>query len=147
MYSRELGRSQMELTTIGSLALYAFVMSITPGPNNMLLANAGLVFSFRSTIPQIVGIPTGVISQILLVAAGLSSLFAQFPSIQLALKMAGTFYLLWLALKLWTGPVRHSVSWLLPSFSFDSQKSEPSFSSEGSSHKLADDSFPLTAKR
>ena len=80
----------MEFTTIGALALYAFVMSITPGPNNMLLANAGLVFGFRSTIPQIV-----------LVAAGLSSLFAQFPSIQLALKVAGTFYLLWLALKLW----------------------------------------------
>ncbi|WP_254919146.1 LysE family translocator [Oceanicola sp. 22II-s10i] len=59
------------------------------------------MFGFRSTIPQIVGIPTGVISQILLVAAGLSSLFAQFPSIQLALKVAGTFYLLWLALKLW----------------------------------------------
>lgn len=91
----------MQIATIGALALYAFVMSITPGPNNMLLANAGLVFGFRSTIPQIVGIPTGVISQILLVTAGLSSLFAQFPSIQLALKVAGTCYLLWLALKLW----------------------------------------------
>ncbi len=79
----------MQIATIGALALYAFVMSITPGPNNMLLANAGLVFGFRSTIPQIVGIPTGVISQILLVAAGLSSLFAQFPSIQLALKVLG----------------------------------------------------------
>jgi hypothetical protein len=33
-------------------------------------------------------------------SSGLSSLFAQFPSIQVALKVAGTFYLLWLALEL-----------------------------------------------
>src|SRR5690606_37312703 len=36
---------------------------------------------------------------------------------------------------------RHNVSWLLPSFSFRQPEGEPSFSSEGSSHKLPDDSL------
>lgn len=46
-------------------------------------------------------------------SSGLSSLFAQFPSIQVALKVAGTFYLLWLALELWKADTLASATCLM----------------------------------
>ena len=91
----------MEMAAVGALVTYAFVMSITPGPNNMLLASSGLAFGLARTWPHILGIPTGVIVQLLLVGGGLGTLFAVEPRIQLVLKAAGTAYLLWLAAKLW----------------------------------------------
>lgn len=36
----------MDPATLGALVTYAFVMSITPGPNNMLLATSGLTFGW-----------------------------------------------------------------------------------------------------
>ena len=91
----------MEMAAIGALVTYAFVMSITPGPNNMLLASSGLAFGLSKTWPHILGIPAGVIVQLMLVGGGLGTLFAVEPRVQLILKAAGTAYLFWLAAKLW----------------------------------------------
>ncbi|OSQ35967.1 LysE family translocator [Thalassospira mesophila] len=91
----------MDIATIFSLALYAFVMSITPGPNNVMLTSSGLLFGIRRTVPHILGIPFGVTLQLCLTGAGLGAVFAVEPRLQLVLKICGTFYLLWLAVKLW----------------------------------------------
>lgn len=89
------------MAAIGALVTYAFVMSITPGPNNMLLASSGLAFGLSRTWPHILGIPAGVIVQLMLVGGGLGTLFAVEPRVQLVLKAVGTAYLFWLAAKLW----------------------------------------------
>ncbi|MDF1749287.1 MAG: LysE family translocator [Alphaproteobacteria bacterium] len=91
----------METTTLTTLALYAFIMSITPGPNNVMLTNSGLIFGMTRTWPHILGIPFGVSVQLIAVGAGLGALFEVEPRIQLILKVVGTVYLLWLAYKLW----------------------------------------------
>lgn len=91
----------MDIATIFSLALYAFVMSITPGPNNVMLTSSGLLFGIRRTVPHILGIPFGVTLQLCLTGAGLGAVFAVEPRLQLVLKICGTLYLLWLAVKLW----------------------------------------------
>jgi len=91
----------MDIATIFSLALYAFVMSITPGPNNVMLTSSGLLFGIRRTVPHILGIPFGVALQLCLTGAGLGAVFAVEPRLQLVLKICGTLYLLWLAVKLW----------------------------------------------
>lgn len=85
---------------LGSIALFAALMSGTPGPNNMMLTASGIRFGFHRTIPHILGIQAGVICQIGLVAAGLGVLAAE-PRVQLALKVLGTLYLLWLAWHFW----------------------------------------------
>src|ERR1700744_3222160 len=38
---------------------YAFVMSITPGPNNVMLTAAGANFGLRRTVPHILGVACG----------------------------------------------------------------------------------------
>ncbi|MEG6507591.1 LysE family translocator [Methyloligella sp. 2.7D] len=91
----------MDTAIIAPLALYIFVMAITPGPNNMMLATSGLIFGMKRTLPHLFGIPTGGGLQIAIVGAGLGAAFAYEPRLQLAIKVGGTFYLLYLAWKLW----------------------------------------------
>ena len=47
------------LSLLGPLALFALVSSITPGPNNVMLATSGLNFGFRRTIPHLLGVSIG----------------------------------------------------------------------------------------
>jgi hypothetical protein len=44
---------------IGPLALFAAAMTLTPGPNFVLVTASGANFGFRRTIPQMIGITLG----------------------------------------------------------------------------------------
>lgn len=97
----------LSLGMIASLALFALVSSITPGPNNLMLASSGLNFGVRRTLPHIFGISLGVAAMLVLVGLGLSTMFQRWPLLYTALKYAGGVYLLYLAYKIGTaGPVR-----------------------------------------
>ena len=82
------------------LALFAFVSSITPGPNNVMLTSSGLRFGFARSIPHMLGITLGFGVLLALCAAGIGSLVMAMPSITVALKTAGSLYLLYLAWQL-----------------------------------------------
>jgi threonine/homoserine/homoserine lactone efflux protein len=75
---------------------YTFVMSITPGPNNVMLTASGARFGFRRTLPHILGIVCGFIVQLLAVCAGLSTLFTRWPALQSTLAWVGAAYLVYL---------------------------------------------------
>jgi len=79
---------------------YAFVMSITPGPNNVMLTASGATFGFRRTVPHLFGIVTGFVVQLLAVCAGLAVLFARYPALQATLSWAGAAYLVYLGWRL-----------------------------------------------
>jgi len=94
-----------ELTALlGPAMLFAFSMSVTPGPNNMMLTASGANFGFRRTLPHIMGVTLGCVGLMAAVAMGLGALFERWPIIQLALKVVGSVYLLWLAWKIATAP-------------------------------------------
>jgi threonine/homoserine/homoserine lactone efflux protein len=80
-----------------ALIVFAFVTSITPGPNNFMLLASGVNFGFRRTIPHMLGIGGGFLSLLLGVGFGLGALLTAYPSLHLALKLAGGAYLLYLA--------------------------------------------------
>lgn len=84
-----------------ALVTYTVVMTITPGPNNLLLLSSGLTFGLTRTSWHMVGILCGVLLQICVTGAGLGALFVRFPEFQTGLKLAGTLYMLWLARRLW----------------------------------------------
>lgn len=79
------------------LAFFAFVSSITPGPNNIMLASSGIRFVFLRSIPHMLGITIGFGVMLTLCAAGVGSLILKLPSIQLILKLLSSSYLLYLA--------------------------------------------------
>src|SRR6186713_525501 len=87
------------MTTDAFLALlvYAFVTSVTPGPNNLMLLASGVNFGFVPTIPHMLGISGGFLALLLAVGFGLGAVLTAFPSLHLVLKIAGGLYLLYLA--------------------------------------------------
>ncbi len=80
-----------------ALLVYAFVTSITPGPNNLMLLASGVNFGFVRTIPHMFGIGGGFFLLLLGVGFGLGAVLTAFPSLHFALKIAGGAYLLYLA--------------------------------------------------
>ncbi len=88
------------LSLLGPLALFALVSSITPGPNNVMLASSGLNFGFRRSVPHLLGVNLGFTLMIFLVGVGLGSVFQQTPVLYTVLKYAGAAYLLYLAWKI-----------------------------------------------
>lgn len=80
-----------------ALVVFAFVTSITPGPNNIMLMASGVNFGFRRTIPHMLGIGVGFLSLLLGVGFGLGAVLTAFPAVHIALKIAGGAYLLYLA--------------------------------------------------
>lgn len=79
-----------------AFATYSFVMSITPGPNNVMLTASGATFGFRKTVPHILGVCAGFSVVLLAVCAGLDALFTRWPDIQTALRWVGAAYLVYL---------------------------------------------------
>ncbi|WP_085306699.1 LysE family translocator [Planktotalea arctica] len=82
------------------LILFAFVSSITPGPNNLMLMASGANFGFRRTIPHMLGVGIGFSVMIVLVGAGLIQVFDLYPVLHTALRIVSVLYLLWLAWKI-----------------------------------------------
>ena len=85
-----------------ALAAYAFVTSISPGPSNFMLLAAGANFGFWRALPQVLGITIGFSSLLLAVGFGLGALLTAFPMLDIALKVAGGVYLLYLAWRIGT---------------------------------------------
>ncbi len=81
------------------LVIFAFVSSITPGPNNLMLMASGANFGFRRTIPHMLGVSIGFSVMIALVGVGLVQIFDAFPVLHTVLKVVSVLYLLWLAWK------------------------------------------------
>jgi threonine/homoserine/homoserine lactone efflux protein len=77
--------------------VFAAVMFLTPGPNNVMLLSSGLTHGFRRTLPHIAGITFGMAFMIAAVGLGLGTIFIAYPLLQAILKYAGAAYLIYLA--------------------------------------------------
>ncbi|MCV4344007.1 LysE family translocator [Pseudomonas capsici] len=99
-----------------AFALFAFVASVTPGPNNTMLLASGVNFGFQRSIPHMAGISIGFFVLIMAVGFGLGGLFKTWPVLYTILRYVGAAYLLYLAWKIATsGPAADS----------DEQRGEP----------------------
>lgn len=83
-----------------ALLTFAFVSSVTPGPNNFMLMASGVHFGFRRTLPHMFGIAGGFASLLLAVGFGLGALIHAYPALETAMKVASAAYLAWLAWKI-----------------------------------------------
>jgi threonine/homoserine/homoserine lactone efflux protein len=92
----------MSLEIFAALIVFAFVTSITPGPNNLMLLASGVNFGFRRTVPHMLGVGFGFLVLLLCVGLGLGAIIARFPIVHVGLKIGGTLYILYLAWRLAT---------------------------------------------
>jgi threonine/homoserine/homoserine lactone efflux protein len=85
------------MINITGLVTYLVVMSITPGPNNVMVTASGATFGYRATIPHILGIGLGAAAQVVLVCLGLGALFDRFPALHPVMAWMGAVYLVYMA--------------------------------------------------
>jgi len=90
----------MSLELLAALTAFAFIASVTPGPNNLMLMASGANFGVLRTLPHMFGVGLGFMAMIVLVGLGLARLLDAFPVLYLALKTASVLYLLYLAWKI-----------------------------------------------
>lgn len=97
------------LDLLTAFVLFAFVSSITPGPNNTMLLASGVNFGVRRSIPHAMGISIGFMVMVLAVGFGLGEVFKAWPPLYTILRYVGAAYLLYLAYKIATsGPMSSS---------------------------------------
>jgi threonine/homoserine/homoserine lactone efflux protein len=85
-----------------ALLAFAFVGTVTPGPNNLMLMASGVNFGLRRTLPHVAGVTLGVVFMVLVLGAGLAELFERVPAATGVLKGLSVVYMLWLAWKIAT---------------------------------------------
>lgn len=90
----------MTFESLLPLILFALVSTITPGGATTLATASGAHFGFWRSIPVMAGFAFGLGSMAGAAAAGLGSVLLAFPALQIAMKILGSLYLLWLALKI-----------------------------------------------
>lgn len=100
---------RMTLDVFTALALFAFVSSITPGPNNLMLMASGANFGFQRTLPHMLGVGIGFTLMIMLVGVGVIQLFDAVPASYEILKVVSIVYLTYLAWKIATATAPEEV--------------------------------------
>lgn len=81
---------------------FALTMSITPGPNNIMVTASAANFGVARSVPHIMGISIGFPVMLLALGLGPGQLLIAYPQAHLGLKIAGATYLVYLAWKIAT---------------------------------------------
>lgn len=92
----------MSLEQVVALFVFAVVTSITPGPNNIMLAATGANVGIRRGLPHLIGVNLGFALMLFLFSAGAGAAVVANPAIMGVLKYLGIAVLLWLAWKVAT---------------------------------------------
>jgi threonine/homoserine/homoserine lactone efflux protein len=74
----------------------ALIVTLTPGPDTLLVASHSARGGFRAGMAAVAGIMTGVVWYGSLIAFGALSILVAVPALFLAVKIAGALYLAWL---------------------------------------------------
>ncbi|PSW15631.1 lysine transporter LysE [Photobacterium rosenbergii] len=90
----------MEYHHLIALVTFAFVSTVTPGPNNIMLMTSGANVGFWRTIPHMMGIIFGFSFMVILVGVGLVGMFQNYPILHQVLQGVSVIYLLYLAFKI-----------------------------------------------
>ena len=90
----------LDLAVLIAFSNFAFVASITPGPNNLMVMASGAAFGLRATLPHIAGIAVGFAVMLSAVVFGLGAILEQFPLLWSMLKWGGVLWLCYLAWQL-----------------------------------------------
>ncbi|CAM3148113.1 transporter [Legionella steigerwaltii] len=84
------------------LAMFSFslVMSITPGPVNMIILSSGINYGVKRTIPYVSGATLGFTLLLLFIGFGLSQFISAYPFFLTYLAFAGSSYIVYMGYKI-----------------------------------------------
>jgi threonine/homoserine/homoserine lactone efflux protein len=82
----------------------AFGLSLTPGPNSLLVLTHGALHGHRKTLFTVAGGAIGFVVLIALSMVGIGALLKASAHALTVLKLIGGLYLVWLGIQLWRAP-------------------------------------------
>jgi len=89
----------MSFNIVGYL-IYASLMSITPGPNNLMLFSYGKAYGFNDSRNVMLGIFLGFFLMLCLAGYGIAKIITSNPMAGVVLKIVGSLWMLYLAFML-----------------------------------------------
>ena len=84
-------------TTLWGTILYVSIVSMTPGPNNLLLAASGANYGFIRTLPHMCGVIVGFALMVVASGFGLGIILNEFPQVILPMKIMSVSLLIYLS--------------------------------------------------
>ena len=97
----------MALNTWLLYLVAAIGLSVTPGPNSLLVLTHGALHGHRRTLYTVAGGAVGFVALIALSMMGIGALLKASIHALLVLKLVGGAYLVWLGIQLWRAPAIH----------------------------------------
>ena len=91
----------MTSTLLLAMASFALVASISPGPVNSLALASGVRHGFRRSLGFVTGATVGFTALLLLAGIGMAEIVARLPVLNMAMRLAATAFLFYLAIRLW----------------------------------------------
>ena len=88
------------MSLIVSMAAFALVASITPGPVNIVALSSGAQYGFRASQRHVAGATLGFVLLLVLMGLGLHEVLKLWPFLTRVVQLAGVAFLLFMAWKL-----------------------------------------------
>lgn len=138
-----------------ALWLAAFALMGSPGPATLSLAGVGVAFGVRSGVCYLAGIILGTFGVLVMIATGVTGLILAEPALVVVLTIVAAAYILYLAWKIATAPVRTRTHSEAPAPAFSAgfvlaianPKAFAAIGAVYSSHRLAEALFVDTAAK
>lgn len=102
------------LEIIPALMLFCLISTITPGPNNILLANSGANFGFRRTLPHVLGIRLGMTLLHIMILFGLGEMFKHWPFLHDVFTAIAAGYIVYMSVKIASAKMHNDKKSLQP---------------------------------
>lgn len=88
------------MSQVLAMTVFAFTMSISPGPVNVITFSNGINYGFRSSLPFVSGATLGFTSLLAMIGLGLASIMRAIPNLDLVLGTAGSLFLVYIGYKI-----------------------------------------------
>jgi threonine/homoserine/homoserine lactone efflux protein len=80
------------MTLLLAMFLFSLVMSISPGPVNMIILSSGISYGIKRTIPYVSGATFGFTLLLLFIGFGFSQFIKAYPFFLSYLAIVGSLY-------------------------------------------------------
>lgn len=84
------------------VALFSIPLTLSPGPNNLMMTTNCARFGYAKTLPSLAGISVGATALFLAASLGLGLILQLHPGLHSGLKLVGSAYILYLSFRLYT---------------------------------------------
>lgn len=98
------------MTYLLTMFSFSLVMSITPGPVNMIILSSGISYGVRRTIPYVTGATVGFTLLLLIIGFGFSQFINAYPFFLTYLAIVGSLYIIYMGYKIASSKPKLEVS-------------------------------------